>query len=139
MSKAFAEVDNAIAQVVSNAFSSSSTNRQLISPITGTITNVITTTTTVMTTMIAPSTDNLKNNSCVNTHFIHNHCNHTTANISIDHHNDNVNIIDKRITNTIINKEFPTQTLHFPPILDTPWEEPDCSEGEFSFVLSFIC
>ncbi|CAH8609097.1 unnamed protein product [Schistosoma bovis] len=128
MSKAFAEVDNAIAQVVSNAFSSSSTNRQLISPITGTITNVITTTTTVMTTMIAPSTDNLKNNSCVNTHFIHNHCNHTTANNTIDHHNDNVNIIDKRITNTIINKEFPTQTLHFPPILDTPWEEPDCSE-----------
>ncbi|CAH8604877.1 unnamed protein product [Schistosoma guineensis] len=128
MSKAFAEVDNAIAQVVSNAFSSSSTNRQLISPITGTITNVITTTTTVMTTMIAPSTDNLKNNSCVNTHFIHNHCNHTTANNTIDHHNDNVNIIDKRITNTIINREFPTQTLHFPPILDTPWEEPDCSE-----------
>ncbi|VDO59985.1 unnamed protein product [Schistosoma curassoni] len=139
ISKAFAEVDNAIAQVVSNAFSSSSTNRQLISPITGTITNVITTTTTVMTTMIAPSTDNLKNNSCVNTHFIHNHCNHTTVNNTIDHHNDNVNIIDKRITNTIINREFPTQTLHFPPILDTPWEEPDCSEGEFSFVLSFIC
>uniref|UniRef100_A0A094ZLS0 Tyrosine-protein kinase n=1 Tax=Schistosoma haematobium TaxID=6185 RepID=A0A094ZLS0_SCHHA len=133
MSKAFAEVDNAIAQVVSNAFSSSSTNRQLISPITGTITNVITTTTTVMTTMIAPSTDNLKNNSCVNTHFIHNHCNHTTANNTIDHHNDNVNIIDKRITNTIINREFPTQTLHFPPILDTPWEEPDCSEGGGNF------
>ncbi|CAH8632738.1 unnamed protein product [Schistosoma rodhaini] len=129
MSKAFAEVDNAIAQVVSNAFSSPSTNRQSISPITSTITTVITTTTTVMTTMIAPSIDNLKNNSCMNTHFIHNHCNHTNANNTMDHHNVNVNIIDKRITNTIINKEFiPTQTLHFPPILDTPWEEPDCSE-----------
>nr|CAD13249.1 tyrosine kinase [Schistosoma mansoni] len=126
MSKAFAEVDNAIAQVVSNAFSSPSTNRQSISPITSTITTVITTTTTVMTTMIAPSIDNLKNSSCINTHFIHNQCNHTTTNNTMDHHNDNVNIIDKRIT---INKEFiPTQTLHFPPILDTPWEEPDCSE-----------
>ncbi|KAF7261377.1 hypothetical protein EG68_01325 [Paragonimus skrjabini miyazakii] len=29
---------------------------------------------------------------------------------------------------TSLSSDFPPQTLHFPPILDTPWEEPDFSE-----------
>ncbi|KAH8873209.1 Tyrosine-protein kinase SYK [Schistosoma japonicum] len=130
VSKAFAEVDNAIAQVVSDAFSTTtpSNNSQSMPPITGMMTSVTTTTstttaTTVKTSMIAPSIDNLMNN-CSNAHFIHNHFNQTTN--TTEHHNDNLNIISRRL---ISNKEFlPAQTLHFPPILDTPWEEPDCSE-----------
>ncbi|CAH8622004.1 unnamed protein product [Heterobilharzia americana] len=74
-----------------------------------------------------------KSNSNDNTHFIHTN-NHTTIdNISSCNNNNDEfinklssNITDKRITSS---REFlPTQTLHFPPILDTPWEEPDCSE-----------
>nr|CAH8865874.1 unnamed protein product [Trichobilharzia regenti] len=155
LGKAFAEVDNVIAQVVSNAFSTPTVNNNnsansrvsttsLINP--SITTSTVAMPSTPMTVITAPNTDHLKNNNNFmlsnnanlihNTTEINNNSSSSGGNCNHHHHhhdindtllNNQVNIIDKKGIPSH-RESLPIQTLHFPPILDTPWEEPDCSE-----------
>ncbi|CAH8865609.1 unnamed protein product [Trichobilharzia szidati] len=96
-----------------------------------------------MTVITAPNTDHLKNNNFMlsnNANFMHNTTeinNNSSIGSACNHHhhhdindtllNNQANIIDKKSIPSH-RESLPIQTLHFPPILDTPWEEPDCSE-----------